>query len=277
MSTRRAGPTIPGMPPSAADLAWDDGPLDGSDAPPRARAREWLAATPAEVRGAAVLLALALAATAWFGLGALRRDRADPPPVDLTDAAGVGPTVGADGTLAPGAPTGPPGTLPDLAAGEVDASVGPVVHVTGAVLRPGLVRLAPGARVGDAVEAAGGLTADADPVRVNLARPVSDGEQVHVLRVGEVPPDLAAPVGSSAGAGGAAGATGGTTADGRIDLNRATADELTALPGIGPAKAAAIVAHRERNGPFAAPGDVRQVTGIGEATFQRIADLITVS
>jgi competence protein ComEA len=139
------------------------------------------------------------------------------------------------------------------------------VHVTGAVALPGLLTLAPGARVGDAVAAAGGALPDAWLDRVNLARPVADGEQVHVPRVGEDAPPPAASGPTSQG----------ILPDGRVDLNRATAEELATLPGIGPARAAAIIAAREEQ-PFDEPGDLRRVPGIGEATFQRLAPLVAV-
>jgi competence protein ComEA len=154
-----------------------------------------------------------------------------------------------------------------VASGEV------VVHVSGAVRRPGLLTLPAGARVGDAIEAAGGPTEDADVDRLNLARPLQDGEHVHLPRHGEELPRSADPP-----AGGGTGAdASGTDAAGRIDLNRASAAELETLPGIGPAKASAIVSHRDEHGPFRTPGDLRAVPGIGEKTFQRLADLVTVS
>src|SRR5690606_18063697 len=111
-----------------------------------------------------------------------------------------------------------------------------------------------------AVQAAGGALPDAELEHVNLARLVEDGEHVHLARPGDRPPSTDT-AGTDVGA---------TRPDGRIDLNRADTEELEQLPGIGPARAAAIIEHRANNGPFAAPGDLRAVPGIGEATFQRL-------
>lgn len=213
----------------------------------------WLAATPRELGGLAALLvgASVLSAVVWW--------QAAQRPTELPAAASVGAVVSASaGTSAQPDPA-PPAADASPSAGHV------TTHVSGAVLRPGLVRLPSGARVGDAVLASGGATALADLDRVNLARPVVDGEQVHVPAHGE-----------SAGAGGAVAGPAGVTPDGRIDLNHATIEQLQGLPGIGPVKAAAIVAHRERQGPFATPGALRAVPGIGERTFQQLADLVTV-
>lgn len=138
------------------------------------------------------------------------------------------------------------------------------VHVAGAVAAPGLVTLPAGSRVEDAVRAAGGARADADLDALNLARVVEDGEQVTVPVAGEP--------GSPAGGGG----SGATGTGGRVDLNRASATELEELPGIGPVLAGRIVAWRDEHGPFREPGDLREVPGIGERTFQLLADLVTV-
>jgi len=140
---------------------------------------------------------------------------------------------------------------------------GPVVHVSGAVREPGVVTLGAGARVADAVDAAGGAMPDARLALLNLARPVDDGERIHVPRVGEdAPPPPEAP-------------SRGVLPDGRIDLNAASAEELQTLPGVGPARAEAILAERAER-PFRVPGDLRRVPGIGEATFQRLAPLVAV-
>lgn len=234
--------------------------------PPRtvaARASAWLHASPVEVVGLAVLLLGALTVTALVAWDGWRR------PSELPPAASVGTTVdqpsegdGAD----PGHPAPAPGNraAPDASAeAPDDAEV--VVHVSGAVHAGGVVTLAAGSRVTDAIAAAGGTTGDADTDRLNLARVLVDGEQVHVPVEGEAVPDPANP-----GEGGATGP------DGRIDLNRATQEDLETLPGIGPAKASAILDHRESVGAFEAPGDLREVPGIGERTFQQLADLVTV-
>lgn len=140
-----------------------------------------------------------------------------------------------------------------------------VVHVTGAVARPGLVTLPAGARVADAIAAAGGTIEGAAPDLINLARAIVDGEQIHVPREGEDVSQVPTAT------------VGGVLADGRVELNRATALDLQTLPGVGPVLAARIIAHRDANGPFTSPGDLRQVSGIGEKTFQSMAELVTVS
>lgn len=143
------------------------------------------------------------------------------------------------------------------------------VHVLGAVRRPGLFELSVGARVMDAVAAAGGLTETADPAGTNLARRLSDGEQLYLPQVGEVP---AGPPPASGGA----GAAGGTTSGAKVNLNSATVAELDTLPRIGPLMAQRIIDYREANGPFAAVDDLRSVTGIGDKTFDGLKDLVTV-
>jgi competence protein ComEA len=141
------------------------------------------------------------------------------------------------------------------------------VHVVGAVGRPGLYSLPSGARVGEAVAAAGGLLGSAEQAGVNLARPLTDGEQVVVPVQGQAPPATAA--GASASGGGSPGA-------GPVDLNSATADALDTLPGVGPATAAKIIADRTENGPFRSVEDLMRVPGIGAKRFETLKDLVTV-
>jgi competence protein ComEA len=143
--------------------------------------------------------------------------------------------------------------------------LGPVVvHVAGAVGRPGVQRLPPGSRVIDAVDAAGGLLPEADAGRVNLAAELVDGTQVYVPVVGEALP--------AAAEGGPQAPEGG----GLVDLNLADLEALDALPGIGPATATAIIEHRERNGPFASVEGLLEVNGIGEAKLAQLRDLVRV-
>ncbi|MDG4789269.1 helix-hairpin-helix domain-containing protein [Micromonospora sp. WMMD1102] len=144
-----------------------------------------------------------------------------------------------------------------------------VVAVAGKVRRPGLVRLPAGARVADALESAGGALPGVDVALLNLARKVTDGE---LILVGVTPPPGAAP----AGAGAPAGAPGVQPGAGKVNLNTATAAQLDALPGVGPVLAQRIVAHREEHGGFRSVGDLRQVTGIGDARYEDLKDLVTV-
>lgn len=151
-----------------------------------------------------------------------------------------------------------------------DATTAPIlfVHVWGAVTNAGLYELKAGARVVDVIAAAGGFADDADPAGVNLARELEDGEQLHVPRVGEVPPAAAsAPGVSNRGAAAGAGAL--------INLNTATPAELDMLPRIGPAMAQRIVEWRDANGSFASVDDLRNVSGIGEKTFEGLKELVT--
>lgn len=156
------------------------------------------------------------------------------------------------------------------------------VHVSGAVARPDVVRLAEGARAGDAVRAAGGFADDADRAGVNLAAPLADGQQLHVPAVGEGPPPAAVPAGgmhvapSAVGGAPAPGAAAPAAGAGAVDVNRASAAELEALPGVGPALAQRIVAYREANGPFASADDLEAVSGIGARTLERLRPFVSV-
>jgi competence protein ComEA len=182
------------------------------------------------------------------------------------DAAGAGAAGGAE---AGGASAGPGGAPVAGAPGAAGAEV--VVHVAGAVARPGVQRLVGGDRVVDAVDAAGGPVPDADLGRINLAAPLADGQQIYVPRLGEVPPAAAAT--------GATGTTGGGTAAAPgqpVNLNTASAVELETLPGVGPTTAAAIIAHREANGPFTAVDQLLDVRGIGDAKLAQLRDLVAV-
>jgi len=134
------------------------------------------------------------------------------------------------------------------------------VYVSGAVVEPGVYWLARGGLVVDAVHAAGGVTDEADTAAINLARRLSDGEQVHVPRVGE-----------------AASSKGGGTdpMSARLNVNAASAEELEELPGIGPTLSARIVAYRDEHGPFSSPDELQNVEGIGAGTMERIRAMIT--
>ena len=150
-----------------------------------------------------------------------------------------------------------------------------VVYVVGAVRRPGVIRLAAGARVDEAVAAAGGLLGNAAAEAVNLARPAVDGEQIVVPTQDEWD-SLGSAAGMPAHQGGVAP---GTTAEhpaAQIDLNTADAAALETLPGVGPATAAKIVADREANGPFGSAEDLMRVPGIGPKKFEAMSELVVV-
>lgn len=193
---------------------------------------------------------------------------------------------------------------PTATPGPTATPVRLVIYVSGAVATPGVVRLPEGARAADAVSAAGGLAAAADPVAVNLAAPLADGEQLFVPERGAPPAGALHGVGggspasaarASAAAGGAggvgaapsrrspasgglgapAGRSGAVSTDG-VNVNAATADELETLPGIGPALAARIIAHREAHGPFQTAEGLLQVSGIGPKTLERFKTKVVV-
>jgi competence protein ComEA len=141
-----------------------------------------------------------------------------------------------------------------------------VVDVVGAVHRPGVVTMAMGARIVDAIRAAGGATTNADVQQLDLAARLVDGQRIAVPKHGEtLPPAVDASGDTGSGAPGAP-----------VDLNTATAAELDALPGIGPATAAAIVRDREQHGPFHTVDDLSRVRGIGPAKLAQLHDLVTV-
>lgn len=153
-----------------------------------------------------------------------------------------------------------------------------VVHVTGAVTRPGVVTLGENSRVADAIDAAGGASANADTEQLNLARILTDGEQVRVPRVGEVLVDPAAqPTGAgSVGAGTTSGKPGGGDVSGTVNINTASASELEKLPGIGPALAQRIVEYRDSHGHFVDVNALTEVPGIGKAKLEALRDQVTV-
>jgi competence protein ComEA len=135
------------------------------------------------------------------------------------------------------------------------------VHLAGAVVNPGVYHLPAGSRVYELLDLAGGFSDEADRDYINQARPLMDGEQVYVLKHSED-----SSISSTLAAGGAA----------KININIASAAELTSLPGIGEVRANQIVAHREKHGLFTDVKELMDVSGIGEKTFENIAELITI-
>jgi competence protein ComEA len=220
----------------------------------------------------------------WFGLarlvagavsvvvvaaGAFWLLRAPAPATEATlpVATGSGPAV----TIAPPSTSlAPASSQPSPSEPQASA----IVHVAGAVRSPGVYELGPGMRVADAVTSAGGVTDDGDLDGLNLAAPIIDGQRIYVPRLGEVDPASVAS-GATAASSSPTG-SGATLVAGPLDLNAATAAELEALPGVGPATAAAIVDDRVRNGPFASVDDLDRVSGIGPAKLESLRDLVTV-
>lgn len=145
-----------------------------------------------------------------------------------------------------------------------------VVDVAGAVPRPGVYEFPSGARVKDAVQAAGGLLAEADKSSINLAAPLEDGQRLNIPYLSGMEPTPPPFTGFSSSGGSRAGNVA------LIDINSATAEELESLPGIGPTLAQAIIDYRNEFGPFFAIEDIMFVDGIGPSTFEKIKGLITV-
>jgi competence protein ComEA len=152
---------------------------------------------------------------------------------------------------------------------DVTSAVGViVVDAEGAVARPGVYEVKPGARVNDVIAAAGGPTPDADLNRVNRAAKVADGDRVYVLRKGEA---------ADAGAAASGGSGTGSTQPAIVDLNTATVAQLDALPGVGPATAQAIVDYRTQHGRFRSVDELLEVRGIGDAKLAQIRPHVSVS
>lgn len=205
--------------------------------------------TPAERRvrvrvglGAALVLAVAGVAVAVFVTAVTPR--------------------GASSVVAPSTPLSSPASSPASSASSRPASGAAIyVHILGQVKVPGLYALHDGDRAVDVVAAAGGLTAEADPATLNLARFLSDGEQIVVPAVGEAPP--------------ASASVGGTAVPGKVNINTADGPTLETLPRVGPAMAARILAWRTANGRFTAIEDLMSVSGIGAKTFEGLKGLVT--
>ena len=170
-------------------------------------------------------------------------------------------------SVPPAAPTASKSSAPSPPVGEVaETSSTVVVSVVGLVKRPGLVTLATGARVADAISAAGGLLPHADAASVNLAAVVSDGEQIAVGVPGSW--------GESSGTGGPAAAPASPAA--RLNLNTATVADLDGLPGIGPVLAQRIIDYRDQQGRFTSVDQLDDVPGIGPSIAARLTKLVTV-
>lgn len=165
---------------------------------------------------------------------------------------------GAPARIAPPAvaqPSAGPSVAPEME--------GVVVHVAGKVRHPGLYTLPAGARVADAIEAAGGPRGGADLDLLNLAEVLVDGTKIEVLGAGSAPSVSSITPGTPA-------------APAVININTADQTALEQIPGIGPVKAAAIIEHRDTSGPFAAVEDLLDVTGIGPATLESLRPYVTV-
>src|SRR5829696_8366882 len=219
-------------------------------------------------------VAVALLAVAALLVAGFVWIRAAPGLVGADDRGGEGEAAAAALTDPPaaagsGAAAGPGQTLPraapDTSGGASNPAGRVAVHVAGHVRRPGLVRQPAGSRVQDAIRAAGGATAGADLDAVNLARKLTDGEQVLLPGPGDPPPPLAPDPGAAPG-----------TPSAPLDLNTATVEQLDALPGVGEVTAGRIVAYRSAH-PFTTVDELLEVPGVGQRRFEQLKDLVTVT
>lgn len=265
--------------PAPSDELGDDVPHGGRPSWLRRRAQRWLPPSLAGARvdpgrpGALALVAVVLAGALVAGVG-VWLDRPTVQPVgglpEVTAVPGGAATGETDRSAGPGGPA-------PVAAAPVTA--GPlVVSVVGRVARPGLVRVPDGARVADALDAAGGALPEVDLGALNLARRLGDGEQI---AVGVPPAADAAPVLPAPGSEPASGAEPGAAAapaapGGKIDLNTATLSDLDALPGVGPVTAKKIIDWRSANGRFSRVEQLREIDGIGERRFAQLQELVRV-
>jgi len=151
------------------------------------------------------------------------------------------------------------------------------VHVVGAVVSPGVVSLPPGSRVIDAITAAGGLAADADPAQLNLAAVLVDGCQILIGTVGRPAGEVRQGTGGdSSSVPGSPPTTGVGTTQAKVNLNQATEAQLDTLPGVGPVTAQAILAWRQQNGQFTSVAQLQEVSGIGPKAYAQIEPYVTV-
>jgi len=205
-----------------------------------------------------VVVALLAGVGLWY-------TRSLPRPVEVSTTAGSAAPV-AQFSASPAA-------APAVAVASGSASVAPsasaavtlIVDVAGAVRKPGVFSFAPGDRVIDAVERAGGALEKADLTLLNLAAPLTDGQQILVPKKGAAPP-TGAPV--------TGGVPTGTTA--LVNINTADEPTLETLNGVGPVLAAAIIQYRTEHGPFASVDQLDEVSGIGPATLEDLRSQVTV-
>ncbi|MCW2811478.1 MAG: comEA, partial [Friedmanniella sp.] len=253
----------PGPPPLSTEPA-DPQPADPQPASPRPAARHL---DRRHLLVLVLVVSIGMLGTGWLLLRARAVPVSGPQVVVSAGPTPTGPTPTGTGPASPGAPA-PGAPAPPAASSTARTRV--VVHVVGAVRRPGLVRLTAGSRVDDALRAAGGLTAAADPARLNLAQVVQDGQQIVIGTAGH-------PAGDVRGGADASGASAGSTASrgSTVDLNTATQAQLEELPGVGPVTATAILDRRAQH-PFTRVEELQEVDGIGPKTYAQIAPHVRV-
>ena len=181
-------------------------------------------------------------------------------------------TDGSGSLVEPGSGDASSGKTSEGSSSKASAAAEVYVDVDGAVASPGVYRLKDGARVAQAIDAAGGLALEADVTGLNRASKVVDGQKIHVPTVGEQQASIAE-AGVDGGASASSGVSGTT---GLVNINTASAAELQTLSGIGPSMAQSIIDERTKNGAFASVDDLMRVSGIGEKKLAKIKDCICV-
>ena len=197
-----------------------------------------------------------------------------PTSVPLAPSASSSVSDGDDSSAQETEPVQSPGALAPSAEGGTGVVV---VHVAGAVSKPGVVSLPQGSRVFQAIAAAGGSVPAADLTALNLAEVLTDGSKLYVPVVGEVPPPGPTPLaGSGTGSTSTSGAAGQTVAGAKVNINTASLEELGTLPRIGPVTAQRIVDWRKEHGAFTSVDELDAVDGIGPKLMESLKDLVTV-
>jgi competence protein ComEA len=244
------------MDPTATPWRVLEDPVERPTTSPASEATHGAIPRSALLMGIAVVALIALAFGLAFGVGA-------------------NGSVVVDGGTPLGSTSVAASSVGDPAVSSADPEL--VVEIVGAIDQPGVFRLPAGARVGDLVEAAGGYGSRVDAERasreLNLAAPLHDGDQIRVPSRDDE--ETAAPAAGSQPGSGVASSGSGSNDTGPVDLNRATSAELEALPGIGPVTAARILASRDEQ-PFGTVEDLRTRGLLGEKTYEKVRDLVTV-
>jgi competence protein ComEA len=271
-----AAPDVPGAPVLVGGSPDPPGnEVARLDADLREARRPSILTVPAQLRSGRLavsssavvaVLALALALGCVFAVRVLWAERSADSTLEPVAVATPRVSVERNGSSGSGQAPATGTAMTSTTTGQV------VVHVVGQVKRPGLVRLAAGARVADAIAAAGGARPSADLSGLNLARVVVDGEQVQVLAPGEAPVAGAPGPGTAGGAGAAASGAGG----GLVNLNTADLAALDTLPGVGPVLAQRILDWRAEHGRFTSVEELGEVTGIGDKLYAQIRPKVTL-
>ncbi len=152
-----------------------------------------------------------------------------------------------------------------------------LIHISGCVKEEKVVSLKNGSRIQDAINSAGGLTEEADLTNINLAYILEDGEKIYIPKKGEeIPEDSTTYCGSSVGANASARPSSSSSKTSKVNINKANQAELETVPGIGPSTALKIINYRKENGKFTSIEDIKNVSGIGDAKYEKMKEYITV-